>query len=86
MFKHLKQLLQGSGASGPQMLAAEKLAAEQTIKDDKRYTAEELWLATTMKLSGPRATPPTSRCVRKTVRRLRAGLSIKGSWRAWPAL
>lgn len=36
-------------------------------------------------MTGPRATPPTHRAIRKAVRRLNAGGEIKGSWRSWPA-
>lgn len=35
-------------------------------------------------MTGPRATPPTHRAIRKAVRRLNAGGTIKGSWRSWP--
>lgn len=36
-------------------------------------------------MTGPRATQPTHRAIRKAVRRLEAGGKIEGSWRSWPS-
>jgi hypothetical protein len=43
-------------------------------------------LALTAKMSGPRATTPSKRCIAKTIRRINAGLSTSGSWRSWRRL
>lgn len=45
----------------------------------------QAYLAENALMSGPRAQKPTARAIRKTVRRLRAGGSLKGGWRSWPA-
>jgi hypothetical protein len=46
----------------------------------------KLWNdAQALLMTGPRATRPTARAVRKTMRRLAQGKLVKGSWRSWPS-
>lgn len=80
----------GAALFGDQKAAAavakmrEQYAVE--IPTDGSYTAQEYTLATVSLMTGPRAQRPTTRAIRKTIRRMRSGQPVKGSWRSWKAV
>lgn len=50
------------------------------------FTPEEVSIGYATLMTGPRATRPTWKAVRKTIRRARRGMKIAGSWRSWPSI
>lgn len=71
-------------AYADQMIRISQNAAAHTDLPPK-FTALEITTATSLKMTGPRSQPPSWRCVRKTILRLRNGMEAKGSWRCWPS-
>ena len=56
------------------------------VPTDGKFTAQEYTLATVSLMTGPRAQRPSFRAIRKTIRRMRSGQPVKGSWRSWKAV
>lgn len=77
-----------SQTSNAALLMGEERAAGKTalldIKPRRGFTALEVTIATGLLMTGPRASRPTWRAVRKTIARVRSGGSLKGGWRSWP--
>lgn len=86
--KSLKSFLAGA-AFGP-MLAAEQRVTTDIVSQipypKRGFTFAELSKAYGRLMTGPKATRPTGRAVRKVIGRMRAGLSTTGPWRSWPAI
>lgn len=87
----LKAIMLGGGHRGVLLSANDKIAkeldvpqlTEQQAKAGRRQ-AEQI-AAYDRLMNGPKATRPTGRAVRKVIGRIRAGLSLNGSWRSWPS-
>jgi hypothetical protein len=67
-------------------LVAEAQFKQTDVIPRAGFTQEELSIAYAALMTGPRATRPTWKAVRKTIRRARRGMKIAGSWRSWPSI
>lgn len=87
---NLKQRLLHSGQNGALLEGLKRSvdAGMYPIEIPERgFSQQEITLATISRMTGPKATRPSFRAVRKTVLRMRKGLDItKGSWRDWPSV
>lgn len=86
---NLKQRLLLAGHRGAEFAALVRSMSDIQSDDGgpKPFTSHEITLATVSRMTGPKATRPSWRAVRKTVLRMRKGLDItKGSWRDWPSV
>lgn len=82
-----KQSLKSGGSIGPMIMAEDRVLSDLALNathHDGDITVKEANLAYRIKMTGPRATPPSWAAVRKVVHRLRMGQSTSGSWRSWP--
>lgn len=89
---NLKQRLLRSGETNT--LLTSQLRAAKTKEDNDYFPVEapergfsqtEIIIATVSRMTGPRASRPTFRAVRKTILRMRKGSDItEGRWRQWP--
>lgn len=85
----LNAVPQGAALFGDQKgrEAVAKMRGEYAIEvpTDGKFTVEEVTLATVSLMTGPRASRPSWRAIRKTIIRMRSGQPVKGSWRSWRA-
>lgn len=92
MDRHLKRRLLTTGMASA-ATAAEYRAGQRLLEQfpdlsgpakDKKITQIEVNIVTAIFMTGPRASRPTWRAVRKAVSRNRRKLPLEGSWRSWP--
>lgn len=90
MFKELIAALK-TGADARPMIFTEDRSREEYEAAQKKvgyepkgFSQDEINFATSQLMTGPSATRPTWRAVRKTIIRVRHGGKIEGSWRSWP--
>lgn len=84
-----KTRLKSGGHLGILARANDKVARELAVAmptPNEDMTNNQKIAAYDRLMNGPRSQRPTFRAVRKTVRRMVAGLSTNGSWRSWPAI
>lgn len=91
----LKKVLAGLMASllngadkRAQILADENVREDREMMrrlNDTSFTQGEYIAALGVLMTGPKATRPRWRAIRKTIARMRNGGSIKGGWRSWPS-
>jgi hypothetical protein len=82
---NIKALALQGAAVLPVAFAADKAAEYYGTHSRHGFTNKQIGEALAVLMSGPKATRPTWRAVRKTILRIRAGLNVsKGGWRRWP--
>lgn len=82
----MREALQGA-AQAPLIYAAGQAAEYYQTPERLRrgFTAKQVGEALGVLMSGPKATRPTWRALRKTILRMKKGLSVSGGgWRKWP--
>jgi len=90
MFKRFTEMFKASAAEGPLVVAEDRLreeyeAAHKAVGHPPAgFSRDEINFATSQLMTGPSATPPRWRAVRKAIIRIRHGGKIEGSWRDWP--
>lgn len=78
--------LMASADKRAQILADDNIqTAMSRLKDETSFTQDEYIAALAFLMTGPKATRPRWRAIRKTIARRRNGGSLKGGWRSWPA-
>lgn len=83
----LKSRLMQGPSTPPVSHAAEKSAEYYATHARHGFTNKEIGDALAVLMSGPKATRPTWRALRKTILRIRSGLSVsRGGWRGWPKI